>query len=103
MADRKAERSRVASLGRLTESPGETWALPGLSKASGVNGERGRLGATDPVSSPAPTLPAGCPWASHFAFRSLSFPFWKMGISRVLTLLNHCRVIGDMCIAPGRY
>lgn len=24
-------------------------------------------------------LPAGCPWVSHSAFESLSFPFWKNG------------------------
>lgn len=55
-----------------------------------------------PGSSPAPTLPADCPWVSHFAFLSLSCPFWKIRISTALTVQDLCGIRDNVCTASGR-
>lgn len=55
-----------------------------------------------PGSRPASTLPAGCPWVSHFAFLSLSFPFWKIGLSTALPLRDYCGIRDNVCAASGR-
>lgn len=74
----------MAFLRLFTEGPGGTQTWRGLPKASGQNGERGRLGATGPGFKSSSNTSCWLPRASLFAFRSLSVPFWKMGIAGVL-------------------
>lgn len=73
---------------RARLAPGRARALLGWGTAwCEVGG--GELGVTDPDLSPTPTLPAGHPGTSPFAFLSLSFLFWKVGPSSMLTLKDY--------------
>ena len=103
LAARRVERSRVVFAGCSLRA----WLVPTRGQGPSRLGDRvvrrGRLGVADPDLSLIPALPAGCPWASRFAFLSLSFPFWKVGVSRVLTLQDHCGIIDTRCTAAGRH
>lgn len=89
----------MAFLRPFTEGPGGTRTWPGLPKASGQNGERGRLGATGPGFKSSSNTSCWLPLGKSLCLPEPQCPLLENGDHRSA----HCEIIDPVGTVPGRY
>lgn len=74
--------------------------LPEPCHAGAQSGERWSLGAADLIRIQFQRFLLAA--SGQVTFLSLSFPFWQIGLSTVLTLQDHGGIIDNVCTVSGR-